>query len=224
MKIETTIKFYEGDIPPKCRKMRYNEVFKSVCVNIQETTFDSLKLVYIDLWNNWEVYYYNGKFYKRSFFNFNLAYDNTITNALDNLIMWRKKGSQYYAKSKNANGDIFNYAEYETPKDIVKRLKKEMSQYLIVDGVLYEMVVGKPYYNIYTFGLGGNHGGTALFVSYSTAPKRMVKESKGMSFCITDTDKAVETAIQIAMGRGDTNFVDCIKRKKIDIKIPELFK
>ena len=224
MKIETTIKFYDGYIPPKCRKTRYNEVFKSVWVNIQETTFDSLKLVYIDLCNNWEVYYYNGKFYKRSIFSFNLAYNDTITNALDDLIMWRKNGSKYYAKLKNLDGDIFNYAEYETKKDIVKRLKKEMSQYLIVDGVLYEMVVGKPYYNIYTFGLGNNHGGTALFVSYSTTHKQIIKQSKGMSFCITDTDNAVETAIKIAMGRGDTNFVDCIKQKKIDIKIPELFK
>lgn len=224
MKIETTIKFYEGYIPPRCRKMRYKEVFKSVWVNIQETTFDSLKLVYIDLWNNWEVYYYNGKFYKRSFFNFNLAYDNTITNALDDLIAWRKKGSQYYAKSKNANGDICNYAEYETKKDIVKRLKKEMSQYLIVDGVLYEMVIGKPYYNIYTFGLGNNHGGTALFVSYSTAPKRMIRESKGWAFSINDTEKAISTAIEIATKRRDTNYIDKIKKPKIDIKMPELFK
>lgn len=224
MKIETTIKFYEGYIPPKCRKTRYNEVFKSVWVNIQETTFDSLKLVYIDLWNNWEVYYYNGKFYKRSFFNFNLAYDNTITNALDDLVMWRKKGSQYYAKPKT-NGICYgDYGNYETPKDIVKRLKNEMSQYLIVDGVLYEMVVGKPYYTINTFGLGGNHGGTALFVSYSTAPKRMIKESKGLAFGINDKEKAIETAIKIAMRRGDTNYIDIIKRPKIDVKIPELFK
>lgn len=224
MKIETTIKFYEGYIPPKCRKMRYNEVFKSVWVNIQETTFDSLKLVYIDLWNNWEVYLYNGKFYKRTFFNFNLAYNNTITNALDDLIMWRKKGSPYYAKRKDFVNDFSDYANYETKKNIVKRLKQEMSQYLIVDGVLYEMVVGKPYYTIMTFGLGNNHGGTALFISYSTAPKRMIKESKGWAFGINDKEKAIASAIKIAMRRGDTNFVDCIKRKKIDVKIPELFK
>lgn len=224
MKIETTIKFYEGYIPPKCRKTRYKEVFKSVWVNIQETTFDSFKLVYIDLWNNWEVYYYNGKFYKRTFFNFNLAYDNTITNSLDDLIAWRKKGSQYFAKTKNLISDFSNYAEYETKEDIVKRLKKEMSQYLIVDGELYEMVVGKPYYIIQTFGLGANHGGTALFVSYSTAPKRMIKENKGWAFSINDTEKAISTAIEIATNRRDTNYLDIIKKPKIDIKIPELFK
>jgi hypothetical protein len=224
MKIETTIKFYEGYIPPKCRKTRYKEVFESVWANIQETTFDSLKLAYIDLWNDWEVYYYNGKFYKRSFFNFNLAYDNTITNALDDLIAWRKKGSQYFAKTKNLVCDFTNYGEYETKKDIVKRLKKEMSQYLIVDGVLYEMVIGKPYYIINTFGLGANHGGTALFVSYSTAPKRMIKESKGWAFSINETEKAITTAIEIATNRRDTNYIDIIKRPKIDIKIPELFK
>lgn len=224
MKIETTIKFYEGYIPPRCRKMRYKEVFKSVWVNIQETTFDSLKLAYIDLWNNWEVYYYNGKFYKRSFFSFTFAYDNTITNALDDLIARRKKGSQYFAKTKNLVSDFTNYSEYETKKDIVKRLKKEMSQYLIVDGVLYEMVIGKPYYIINTFGLGANHGGTALFVSYSTAPKRMIRESKGWAFSINDTEKAISTAIEIATNRRDTNFIDNIKKPKIDIKIPELFK
>lgn len=223
MKIETTIKYYEGYIPPKCRKTRYKEVFKSVWVNIPETTFDRLKLAFIDNWNNWEIYLYNGKLYKKTFFNISTAYDKTITNALDDLIMWRKRGSQYYAKRKNLVCDFNDYANYETRKDIVKRLKKEMSQYLIVDGILYEMVIGKPYYNIYTFGLGNNHGGTALFVSYSTAPKQIVKQSKGMSFCINDTDKAIAKAIQIASNRGDTKYIDMIKKPKIDIKIPDFF-
>ena len=224
MKIETTIKFYEGYVPPKCRKKRFNEVFKGVWVNIKETTFDSLKLAFIDYYNEWEVYYYNGKLYKQKPFNRTLAYNDEVDNALDDLILWRKRGSKYYAKPK-ANGLCYgDYDEYETPKDIVKRLKNEMSQYLIVDGVLYEMVVGKPYYTIYTFGLGGNHGGTALFVSYSNAPKRMIKESKGMAFAINDTEKAMTTAIQIATNRGDTNYIEFIKKPKIDIKIPELFR
>ena len=224
MKIETTIKYYEGYIPPRCRKTRFNEVFKSVWVNIPETTFDSLKLAFIDYYNEWEVYYYNGKLYKQKPFNRTLAYDEEeVDNALDDLIMWRKNGSKYYAKPKNNNGDIFNYAEYETKKDIVKRLKNEMSQYLIVDGVLYETFIGKPYYIIYTFGFGGNHG-TLLLVSYSTAPKRMIRESKGRAFSINDTEKAMTTAIQIASDRGDTTYIEFIKKPKIDIKIPELFK
>lgn len=223
MKIETTIKYYESYIPPKCRKTRYNEVFKSVWVNIKETTFDSLKLAFIDYYNEWEVYYYNGKLYKQKPFNSTLAYDDEVGNALDDLMMWRKRGSKYYAKPKNTNGNIFNYAEYETQKDIVKRLKHEMSQYLIVDGVLYETFIGKPYYIIYTFGLGGNHGGTALLVSYSTAPKRMIRQNKGWAFGINDTEKAMTTAIQIASDRGDTNYIEFIKKPKIDIKIPELF-
>lgn len=36
MKIETTIKYYDGYIPQKFRKMRYKEVFKSVWVNIKK--------------------------------------------------------------------------------------------------------------------------------------------------------------------------------------------
>ena len=224
MKIETTIKFYEGYIPPKCRKTRYNEVFKSVWVNIKETTFDSLKLAFIDHYNEWRVYYYNGKLYKQKTFNRTLAYNDEVDNALEDLILWRKKGSKYYAKPKSNALCYGEYGNYETPKDIVKRLKYEMSQYLIVDGVLYETIIGKPYYSIYTFGLGGNHGGTALFVSYSTAPKRMIKESKGMAFAINDTEKAMTTAIQIASDRRDTNYIEFIKKSKIDIKMPELFK
>ncbi len=224
MKIETKIKFYEGYIPPKRRKMQYNEVFKNVWVNIKETTFDSLKLAFIDHCNKWRVYYYNGKLYKQKPFNRNLAYNDEVDNVLDDLILWRKNGSMYYAKPKSNALCYGDYSNYETPKDIVKRLKYEMSQYLIVDGVLYETIVGKPYYNIYTFGLGGNHGGTALFVSYSTAPKRMIKESKGMAFAINDTEKAMTTAIQIASDRRDTNYIEFIKKSKIDIKMPELFK
>lgn len=223
MKIETTIKYYESYIPPKCRKKRFNEVFKSVWVNIPETTFDSLKLAFIDYYNEWEVYYYNGKLYKQKPFNRTLAYDDEVDNALDDLMVWRKRGSKYYAKPKNTNGNIFNYVEYETQKDIIKRLKYEMSQYLIVDGVLYETFIGKPYYIIYTFGLGDNHGGTALLVSYSTAPKRMIRQNKGWAFGINDTEKAITTAIQIATNRRDTNYIDIIKKPKIDIKIPELF-
>jgi hypothetical protein len=129
MKIDTTIKFYEGYIPPKCRKTRYKEVFESVWVNIQETTFDSLKLAFIDYYNEWEVYYYNGKLYKQKQFNRTLAYDDEVDNALDDLIMWRKKGSKYYAKPKNTNGDIFNYVEIATNRrdtnyiDIIKKPK-----------------------------------------------------------------------------------------------------
>lgn len=223
MKIETTIKFYEGYIPPKCRKTQYNEVFKSVWVNIPETTKECLKLAFIDNWNKWEVYLYNGKFYKRKEFNKNLAFNKSINNALEDLILWRKYGSLYYANPKGVVTRFGEYDNYETPKEIVKRLKNEMAQYLIVDGVLYETIVGKPYYTIYTFGLGGNHGGTALFVSYSTAPKRMIKESKGMAFSINDTDKAVAKAVQIATDRGDTNYIEYIKNSKIVVKIPKLF-
>ena len=223
MKIETTIKYYESYIPPKCRKKRFNEVFKSVWVNIPETTFESLKLAFIDHWNKWKVYYYNGKLYKQKPFNRTLAYNDEVDNVLDDLILWRKNGSMYYAKPK-ANALCYgDYGNYETLKDIMKRLKYEMSQYLIVDDVLYEMVIGKPYYTIMTFGLGGNHGGTALFVSYSTAPKRMIKESKGMAFSINDTDKAVAKAVQIATDRGDTNYIEYIKNSKIVVKIPKLF-
>ena len=224
MKIETTIKYYAAYIPPKCRKKRFNEVFKSVWVNIPETTKECLKLAFIDYYNEWEVYYYNGKLYKQKPFNRTLAYDDEVGNALDDLILWRKNGSKYYANPKANALCCGDYGNYETPKDIVKRLKNEMSQYLIVDGVLYETIIGKPYYSIYTFGLGGNHGGTALFVSYSTAPKRMIKKSKGMAFGINDTEKAISTAIQIASDRGDTNYIEFIKKSKIDIKIPELFK
>ena len=44
-----------------------------------------------------------------------------------------------------------------------------MRRYLLVDGELYHCT-SEPRYCIYTFGLGHNHGGTALSVDYRYNP------------------------------------------------------
>ena len=40
MKIETTIKYYESYIPPKCRKKRFNEVKETIGTDIYELLLD----------------------------------------------------------------------------------------------------------------------------------------------------------------------------------------
>ena len=44
MKIETTIKYYESYIPPRCRKPRYNEITEVVTHNLLETTTENVEL------------------------------------------------------------------------------------------------------------------------------------------------------------------------------------
>jgi hypothetical protein len=212
MKIETTIKYYEGYIPPRCRKTRYNEVTEIVSRTIKETSFDNLKLAFIDLTRNLEHYLYNGKIYKKVEFNSNIAFDDTITNAIDDLKAWRKKGSTYFA------------SEYETKKDILRRLNKEMKSYLIVDNVLYVEEPRIPIINIMTFGLGHNHGGTGIFIDYTTRPKSLKKTRPNYYFFINEWEKAKERAIEVALKRGDYKYVEYVSRPLIDIKIPELFK
>lgn len=221
MKIETTIKFYEVYIPPRCRKTRYKEITKVVSRTIKETTFDSLKLAFIDLTTNVEYYLYNGKIYKREIFNPNFAFDETITNSIDNLKAWRKNGSAYYASQKTF--DCEDYKNYESEKDLLKKLKKEFNSYLIVDNELYVEEPRKPIFNIMTFGLGHNHGGTSIFVDYTKRPKFLKKSRPNYYFYISEWEKAKDRAIEVALNRGDTNYIEYLSRPLIDIKIPELF-
>ena len=72
-----------------------------------------------------------------------------------------------------------------------------------------------PFYTISTFGLGSNHGGTGLFVSYD--------KWKHKEFDALHGKEAVEKATKIALGRGDTDSVKNF-HEMIVVYIPELVK
>ena len=77
---------------------------------------------------------------------------------------------------------------------------------------------GEPMYCIYTFGLGHNHGGTALSIDnhYNS------NISHTRYFTALQYERALDEAIRIAKRRGDTNYLKYIRsrRNKINVLIP----
>lgn len=99
---------------------------------------------------------------------------------------------------------------------VVKELKKEAHKWLVVDGIPYHLC-GEPMYVVNTFGLGHNHGGTAMFVQHhynNNIPNKNY-------FNALDGDRAVAYANKVAEARGDTNDVDRFG-KMIEVLIPEM--
>lgn len=225
MKIETTIKYYESYMPPKCRKKRFNEVKETILLNLREVDVNALKLAFKDLSHKIEGYYYKGKIYSKVKRCIGNERDNENETILSNLIWWRKNSSNYFARCKSyiINKDYDNYSDYETREEIIARAKKDMQKYILVNGELYEKIE-LPCYRIMTFGLGHNHGGTGLLVCYNKKPQIWIKrkENRGYCFSALDFNNAYQKAVAVANGRGDNLSIQYFKQDII-VYMQELF-
>lgn len=133
---------------------------------------------------------------------------------LEALIWWREHGSRYF----RFGFDREYYRRDTSKKAVLKQARKDMHCYLLVDGELYHCT-SEPRYCIYTFGLGHNHGGTALSVDYRYNPNI----SKNRYFSALQGAEAVAEANRVAQARGDTNNVGTFKAS-IKVFMPELVK
>lgn len=221
IKVEFTIKYYESYIPPRCRKPRYNEVTESVFGVLREVAMTDVKLAFgIDWADKFNIYFYKGKLYKKYKLHSGIINSYGDITALDWYVNYSKVYSSYFSRVKDWNDYSCNdYSKYETKEDIIKRIKKDLSKLLVIDGVLYESC-GYPFYDICTFGFGGNHGGTGMCVSYTDFPKKL---DEGWTFSPYKVEDAIAKANDVATNRGDTNDVGRFKQS-IFCYLPELEK
>ena len=220
MKIKTWIKYEEGYIPPRCRKMRYKECEEYVDINLKEVAPAEFQLAFED--NSYsgkgKIYFYKGKLWvKRKMPNINIIEDlrergYEVKSALDFLIYAREHCSTYFFSSwDRERGE-------DTSRDaVIKRARADMRCVILVDGELYEQTA-EPRYVVNTFGLGHNHGGTGMFVEYHYNPN--IRNDN--YFSALDGDAAVEYANKVA-GRGDTKDVGRFE-KMIVVHMPEIVK
>ena len=96
-----------------------------------------------------------------------------------------------------------------------KKYREAAKRYLVIDGMLWQET-GEPRYEVNTFGLGHNHGGTGLFVETGYNPNIPASNY----FSALDGDKAVAYANMVAERRGDTDDVGKFE-KMIEVLIPE---
>lgn len=116
---------------------------------------------------------------------------------------------------------IRNYIQHCFLRDLetVEKDARQVARRFIIVGDTVWTVTGEPRYVVMTFGLGHNHGGTALMVHNeynSNIPNTRY-------FSALDGDKAVAEADRIAAARGDTNYVGTFT-KDIEVLLPEYVK
>lgn len=225
MKIKLTFEYEEQYLPtPRCRKLRTRIVEGTATATIKEITEDKAPIACI-VHDGFDFYcepgpdghfpkkvyplrYHKNTLYKR------IERRNWINNGegfatLDDL-------AQHLGRTKRLNS-------YDERRDFASKRKEQIRDcrdYLIIDGEVWRKC-GEPMYLVMTFGLGHNHGGTSGFIEYHYNPN----VSKNNYFNAKDYAKAKAYGKDVALRRGDTEYVDRIlKEEYIDVKIPEAFK
>lgn len=100
-------------------------------------------------------------------------------------------------------------------------IQQKASQYIIFAGKVWRPC-GEPMYNITTFGLGHNHGGTGIFVDYYYNSNLPAKNY----FSALERERAIAYGKMVAMRRGDTDDIDRIDStpKMIEVLMPQMVK
>lgn len=202
MNIETWIKYQVGYLPPRCRKLRYEERSEFVNIPLREASKKDMVLAYEDRSydGKGKIYRYKGKLWAKAKFPPGIKKDEYykhIKTPLDWLVHVNGECSTYF---------FYRMLDKDASRDcVVNRAKKDMAKRLLVDGVLYEKVT-KPEYHIMTFGVCGD--GTGLFVRYPA------RRDCGWHFPADKGAEAVAKAKEIAISRRD---FDDAKRFTADI-------
>lgn len=125
-----------------------------------------------------------------------------------------------------AANDLFSdksiviHSSFEDEKN---RLQQKASDYVLYDGKIWSKC-GEPRYVVMTFGLGHNHGGTALMLSYGYNPNISSK----CYFSALKKKEALEAARSTAIRRGDSESVSEFDpanfKKDIEVLLPEMVK
>lgn len=225
-RIERDCNYWESYLPSsRHRKPRWREVCGTVAAEIPEVTNAEAPVAIIHSHapgmsrlfpvcrdrgnpNRVEYHWYKGRFYtaiRRSMFCCYYGDD------------MKKKGARP-ARLSDISWSYYGIvvAGLESRQ---KSFTEAMARYLIIDGQLCAEI-GEPRYVVMTFGLGANHGGTAVMVSHSYNSNIMTEAY----FRADEEAEAREAAMIVAAGRGDTNSVAQIRRRfynRFTILIPE---
>ena len=163
---------------------------------------------------------HNGKFYKFCRASYGAAI-STAQTELKYVIADIKSDLYRYSlyEKENLFSDKSVYIS-DNLSEIVDNMQARANKYISLDGELWKEC-GEPRYVVNTFGLGHNHGGTAMFIEEFYKSNISSKNY----FNAVDRDKAITYAKETAIARGDTDSVKRIgKMENIEVLIPEFFK
>lgn len=188
MKVDLNFTYSVNEIPPRCRKPRWVDKSGKTTVVVRELNAGDMKIAFI-------VKDYNSETIIR-------AYDDMLYKVA---IRHTSEGKEWMT-IENLKVRLECQARTswgcKSYDEVIDELQEVANRYVIVGNTVYE-TVGEPRYCIYTFGLGHNHGGTALSVDYRFNDNI----SKTRYFDALHYKEAVNVATQIAYGRGDDESV-----------------
>lgn len=220
MKVTVRFSYTEDVVPPRCRKPRRTGFDDGeLRVNIPETSKEMAPVAIIAT---------RPKFSWQSGYCIEYRwYKNKLWTAVDSIndyhpkklaeipcVIDLTKGNHWWPGISLYAGDL----AHRTKFDAEKKIRSVMKDHLCIDGVHYRLA-GEPRYVINTFGLGNNHGSTAVFVHdfYNSNIRR------DSYFSLLDLDKALATATDIASQRGDTESLPMTLNggEKFEILLPD---
>lgn len=210
--IPCKVSYNEEYLPPRCRKPRYREAEKIYRARLRCVTKADAPVAFVlsDYHHQHEgstkIRLYKGKLYM--------------------LETWQR-----YAPGKpecpfdrefigfgpetTKTLRLHNYNTCQGYEEQAAQLREEAARWLVIDGLVW-IRCGEPMYEVMTFGLGHNHGGTGLFVETAYNPN----VSRDRYFNALQGDEAVAAMNETARRRGDTKSVGRYG-KMIEVLIPE---
>lgn len=230
MKITIPYRYTEEEIPPRCRKPRPVRHTGETTLTFNEVTAAEAPVAIIHRCEKWgkdkngdEGYrpatafyrWWRNRLYARELINRYVGDEDKGQTAAEFAI-------DPYPQTLNAENLQWHNgvtATYQTKAENRRALMAWARSILFIDGERWG-TIGEPRYEVATFGLGCNHGGTAVFVHYHYNPN----VTRERYFRLDEREKALATATAIAERRGDTNDVPFTRtngQDTFEILIPE---
>ena len=207
MIIKAKFEYKESYLPPRCRKLRYRDREVEIDIEIPETIKENAPLAF----RHWDsTVPENTKEYR-------LYQDQLYTRVARNPSEWE---TDRYLVSRLNRPWVLHYTE----EDGTQALMDQASLYLLIDQEVW-VRSGEPCYTVHTFGLGYNHGGTALMIGNLSPDSTDLQTTAYYS--ALDYDRAVKKAIETATERGDDKSLGSIQDKAhgcIEVLMPEAVK
>ena len=237
MKITIPYCYTEEEIPPRCRKPRRVEHVGEIGLAFHEVTAEAAPVAIVHHYEKWgkgldrqpvTAFYrwWRNRLYARKMISRYVGDEDkgqTAAEFAEDPYPRTLDPEKLYHKGPHlaVPGGHTSYAGgwYQTKAERRRGLMAWARSILFIDGERWG-VIGEPCYEIATFGLGCNHGGTAVFVQHHYNPN----VTRDRYFRLDERDKALATATTIAERRGDTKDAPVIETNGHDtfeILIPE---
>jgi len=209
VKLDMKLNYIESYLPsPRHRKMRERQASQNVSLDLKEVTTDEAPVVlrthdlkhYCDGIQPTDYRQYNGTLYTQVRL---CDLKNPESNIEANQPVYAEQLLQFYR----------NYNRL-SKEEALQAVSAYLDRYLLIDGVLWQKS-GEPMYQVCTFGLGHNHGSTALMLANSFNPNCRWDNY----YCALQHDEAIAAAVKTATARGDDQSIERILSRRHYIEV-----